>query len=57
MGERKWGSCNCVSQNSQKVILADFVRAQCSVPGVSGSKPAKINIFIIIALVSLRNIV
>ena len=34
--------------------MAHFVRAQCSVLGVSGSNPAKINIFIIIALVSTR---
>ena len=36
--------------------MAHFARAQCSVPRVSGSSPAKINIFIIISLVSAMNI-
>ena len=36
--------------------MAHFVRAQRSVLGVSGSNPAKINIFIVIALVSTRNV-
>ena len=36
--------------------MAHFVRAQCSVLGVSGSNPAKINIFNIIALVNPNNV-
>ena len=36
--------------------MAHFVRAQCSVLGVSDSNPAKINIFIIIPLVSPREV-
>ena len=45
-----------VSTKNIDVPVAHFVRAQCSVLGVSGSNPAKFNFFIIIALVSAMNI-
>ena len=45
-----------VSYKKIETPVANFVRAQCSIPGVIGSNTAKINIFIINLFVSKQNV-